>query len=158
MVGTIEKTCIVGCGDHGLEYMTGGRAVILGSVGKNFAAGMSGGIAWVLDEDGTLEARMNNGHAHAYPVSGEREGELRGLLEMHVQATGSRKAAEILENFPERLKYFRMIISDEYLDYLKRAISDYPSLLIFDHNHWRDYTVENVTRLYLNELKNLSIV
>ena len=112
---------VEGVGDHGCEYMTGGRVVVLGTVGDNFAAGMSGGIAWVLDEDGTLEARMNNGHAHAYSVSAEREGELRHLLEMHLQATGSRKTAEILENFTERLKDFRMIISDEYLDYLKRA-------------------------------------
>ena len=101
--------------------MTGGRVAVLGPVGDNFAAGMSGGIAWVLDEDGTLEKRMNNGHAHAYPVSEEREGELRRLLQMHVQATGSRKAAEILEHFADRVKDFRMIISDEYLEYLQRA-------------------------------------
>ena len=107
-----------GAGDHGCEYMTGGRVAILGSVGDNFAAGMSGGIAWVLDEDGTLESRLNTGHAKIYPVTAEQAGELGRLLSMHVKATGSKKAQEILGDLAGYLPKFRAVIPDEYLGYL----------------------------------------
>ena len=103
-----------GVGDHGCEYMTGGRAAILGPVGDNFAAGMSGGVAWVLDEDGTLEEKLNRDHVKAYPVGAEEAGELEGLLRMHAEATGSKKAREILDNLAEYLPKFRTVVSDEY--------------------------------------------
>ena len=110
---------VEGLGDHGCEYMTGGRVAVLGSVGDNFAAGMSGGVAWVLDEDGTLEDRLNPGHVKAYPLSPERSGELRMLLQMHERATGSKKAGEILRAFGDWLPKFRTVVSDEYLAFLK---------------------------------------
>ena len=94
---------VEGVGDHGCEYMTGGRVAVLGPVGDNFAAGMSGGVAWVLDEDGQLEKRLNPGHVKLYEVSGAQAEELKQLLEMHVQATGSEKARDILAQFSERL-------------------------------------------------------
>jgi glutamate synthase domain-containing protein 3 len=100
--------------------MTGGRAVILGPTGKNLAAGMSGGIAWVLDEDGTLESRLNTGHVKLYPVAEGQKDELYRLLEMHVKATGSSKAAEILQRFDEYLMKFRAVISDEYMKYMQQ--------------------------------------
>jgi glutamate synthase (ferredoxin) len=98
--------------------MTGGRVAVLGPVGDNFAAGMSGGIAWVLDEDGGLESRLNTGHVKAYPVSADQADELNRLLEMHVKATGSQKAREILDRFGEYLGKFRAVISDEYMAYM----------------------------------------
>ncbi len=103
-----------GVGDHGCEYMTGGRVAILGPVGDNFAAGMSGGIAWVLDENGTLADRLNTGHVKAYPVSEKEAEELKRLLSMHGKATGSRKTGEILAHFDAWLPMFRTVISDEY--------------------------------------------
>ncbi len=110
-----------GVDDHGCEYMTGGRVAILGPVGDNFAAGMSGGIAWVLDEDGTLESRMNTGHVKAYPVTAEQAGELGRLLSMHAKATGSKKAQEILDDLEGYLPKFRAVISDEYRAWLREA-------------------------------------
>ncbi len=110
-----------GVGDHGCEYMTGGRGAVLGPVGDNFAAGMSGGVAWVLDENGKLKERLNTGHVKICPVSPEQAGELQRLLQMHEKATGSRKAKEILRDFDAWLPRFRAVISDEYLAYLKGA-------------------------------------
>ena len=112
---------VEGLGDHGCEYMTGGRVAVLGPVGDNFAAGMSGGVAWVLDEDGSLQNRLNTGHVRLYPVTEQQADELNRLLEMHVKATGSEKAREILARFDEYLPKFRAVISDEYLAFLKGA-------------------------------------
>ena len=112
---------VEGVGDHGCEYMTGGRVAVLGPVGDNFAAGMSGGVAWVLDEDGSLQRRLNTGHVRLYPVAEQQADELNRLLEMHVKATGSEKAREILARFEEYLPKFRAVISDEYLAFLKGA-------------------------------------
>ena len=112
---------VEGVGDHGCEYMTGGRVAVLGPVGDNFAAGMSGGVAWVLDEDGSLQNRLNTGHVRLYPVTEQQADELNRLLEMHVKATGSEKAREILARFDEYLPKFRAVISDEYLAFLKGA-------------------------------------
>ena len=112
---------VEGTGDHGCEYMTSGRVAVLGPVGDNFAAGMSGGIAWVLDEDDQLSQRLNTGHVKAYPVSADQAGELKQLLKMHLEETGSPKARAILENFEDSLTRFKAVLSDEYLSYLKGA-------------------------------------
>ena len=112
---------VEGLGDHGCEYMTGGRVAVLGKVGDNFAAGMSGGIAWVLDENSTLADSLNPGHVRAYSVPPEQVDELLRLLRMHEKATGSPKAGEILRNFDACLPMFKMVISDEYLNFLKGA-------------------------------------
>lgn len=83
-----------GCGDHGLEYMTGGTVVILGKTGKNFAAGMSGGIAFVLDRSHTLYRRLNQELVSMEEVESKTDRELlQRLLTQHVQATGSELAA-----------------------------------------------------------------
>ena len=80
---------------------------------------MSGGIVWVLDEGDTLKGRLNPGHVKAYPVPPEQAGELKRLLQLHEQATGSKAAAEILRSFADWLPRFRAVISDEYLAFLK---------------------------------------
>ena len=89
-----------GVGDHGCEYMTGGRVVILGKTGKNFAAGMSGGIAYVLDEDSDLYMKMNKELVSIGGVKDKYDiAELRDIIQQHVDATGSPKGKEILDNF-----------------------------------------------------------
>ena len=112
---------VEGLGDHGCEYMTGGRVAVLGPVGDNFGAGMSGGIAWVLDEAGDLESRINSGLVRVHEVTREQAAELRQLLEMHLKHTDSSKAGEILGCLEAWLPKFRAVISDEYLSYIRRA-------------------------------------
>ena len=109
---------VEGVGDHGCEYMTGGRVAVLGRVGDNFGAGMSGGIAWVLDADGTLERHINSGLVRVHEVTREQAVELRQLLELHARHTDSQRAMEILADFEAWLPKFKAVISDEYLDYL----------------------------------------
>jgi len=75
-------------------------------------------VAWVLDEKDELQERLNTGHVRLYPVSPAQGDELNRLLEMHLKATGSEKAREILEHFSEYLPKFKAVISDEYLAYM----------------------------------------
>ena len=83
---------VEGVGDHGCEYMTGGRVVILGKTGKNFAAGMSGGIAYVLDEDNDLYTRMNKEMVFSEEVSNKYDVmELKDMIKEHVAFTNSEK-------------------------------------------------------------------
>lgn len=104
-----------GCGDHGLEYMTGGRAVILGYTGKNFAAGMSGGIAYVLDRDHTLYRRTNQDMVSLQELRDKYDiAELREILEDYEKETGSELAAEILADFDSSVKDFKKIVPNDY--------------------------------------------
>ena len=104
-----------GCGDHGCEYMTGGRAVVLGTTGKNFAAGMSGGIAYVLDEDATLYRKLNKSMVSMEFVSDKYDVlELKEIISEHARLTGSKKAKEIEENFSEYLPKFKRIVPHDY--------------------------------------------
>jgi glutamate synthase (NADPH/NADH) large chain len=140
---------VEGVGDHGLEYMTGGCVVVIGPTGRNFAAGMSGGIAYVLDEEGEFENRCNLSMVELEPLpeedamaklmhnSGELEGHgrvnvLRGsmsgndkerliqLLENHKRYTGSERAKTILDNFDDYLPKFVKVMPVEY----KRALEE----------------------------------
>jgi glutamate synthase (NADPH/NADH) large chain len=109
------RAVVEGCGDHGCEYMTGGRVVILGSTGVNFAAGMSGGIAYVYDETGMFDANCNLEMVDLERMErSEDMGELRGLLETHVRYTGSCKAQSILENWELSLLRFVKVFPMEY--------------------------------------------
>ena len=104
-----------GCGDHGCEYMTGGRVVILGATGKNFAAGMSGGIAYVLDENHELYLRLNKQMVDMEAVTERHDGEeLRTLIEHHVRETGSPLGKRVLDHFREYLPKFKKIIPRDY--------------------------------------------
>jgi len=114
-----------GCGDHGLEYMTGGLAVILGTTGKNFAAGMSGGIAYVLDEQHDLYKRMNKSMASLNEVTEKYDiEELRNVLIDYVKETGSVHGRKILDNFEAYLPHFKKIVPNDYQRVLA-AISKY---------------------------------
>ena len=109
-----------GCGDHGLEYMTGGKAVILGHTGKNFAAGMSGGIAYVLDEDHTLYLKMNKDMVTMHEVTEKYDKqELRDLIEDYYKETGSKKAKMILDDFENYIPCFKKIVPDDYAKVIK---------------------------------------
>jgi glutamate synthase domain-containing protein 2/glutamate synthase domain-containing protein 1/glutamate synthase domain-containing protein 3 len=94
---------VEGVGDHGCEYMTGGRVVVLGPTGRNFAAGMSGGVAYVLDEDGTFARRCNMGMVGFETPSAEDAAELRELISEHERRTGSPVAARVLSQWEELL-------------------------------------------------------
>ena len=106
---------VEGVGNHGIEYMTGGRVVILGPVGENLAAGMSGGIAYVLDEEGDVYMKLNRSMvSYEKVVRNTDVAELRGMIEEHVKYTGSPKGKKILENFEEYLPKFRKIMPHDY--------------------------------------------
>ena len=106
---------VEGVGEHGCEYMTGGTVVILGRTGNNFAAGMSGGVAYVLDEHHHLYKRLNKELVECSEVSEQEDIEtLKNLISEHFAATGSEKAERILNNFEEYLPKFKKIIPHDY--------------------------------------------
>jgi len=108
--------CVVveGVGDHGCEYMTGGRVVILGPTGRNFAAGMSGGIAWVYDPEGTLPVNCNTGMVSIDSLCPEDEKELKDMIEKHLRHTGSDIASAILADWDKAKHSFAKVIPEDY--------------------------------------------
>jgi glutamate synthase (NADPH/NADH) large chain len=136
---------VEGVGDHGCEYMTGGTVVVLGMTGRNFAAGMSGGVAYVLDEDGTFESRCNMAQVALEPVEEEFEARkgpspatssshgrvdvrhlgmadealLKMLIERHATYTGSERAKTILADWAYRGKFVK-VMPHEY----RRALAE----------------------------------
>ena len=108
-------TVVEGVGDHGCEYMTGGRVVILGPTGRNFAAGMSGGIAYVLDEDGAFGARCNRGLVDLETLVAPGDvAEVRSLIEKHLRYTGSTVAARVLDNWARAQEDFVKVMPRDY--------------------------------------------
>ncbi len=131
------RTVIEGTGDHGCEYMTGGTVVVLGKTGRNFAAGMSGGVAYVYDEDGQFATRCNTAMVSLEPVltgakqtaliepsiwhNGQTdEVQLRAMLEAHHRWTGSKRARELLDNWDQARARFVKVFPNEY----KRALGE----------------------------------
>jgi glutamate synthase (NADPH) large chain len=119
------QVVVEGCGANGCEYMTGGTAVILGKVGANFGAGMTGGMAFVLDEDGSFAA-----HANPESIVWQRldsahwEQVLYGLIESHVEATGSKWSAALLEDWERRVGQFWQVCPKEMISRLAHPLSD----------------------------------
>ncbi len=114
---------VEGCGDHGCEYMTGGRVVVLGGTGKNFAAGMSGGIAYVLDEDTSLYKRVNKQLVSIEPVTDKYDVlELKEIITEHVAYTNSKKGKEVLDNFGEYLPMFKRIVPHDYKKMMNKIV------------------------------------
>jgi len=112
---------IEGIGDHGCEYMTGGRVAILGETGRNFGAGMSGGIAYVWDRAGDFESKCNMGTFELEPVTADKDAdELRAMIEKHEQHTGSSVAREILGNWESELPRFKKVMPMDY----KRVLAE----------------------------------
>ncbi|WP_028450303.1 glutamate synthase large subunit [Chitinibacter tainanensis] len=123
---------VEGVGDHGCEYMTGGTVVVLGNTGRNFAAGMSGGIAYVYDPEGVFASRCNMTQVALEPVLAAEaqaqpfhngltdEAQLKALIEQHAALTGSLRAAEILANWAEARAAFVKVFPNEY----RRALTE----------------------------------
>jgi glutamate synthase (NADPH/NADH) large chain len=112
---------VEGVGDHGCEYMTGGLVLVLGPVGRNFGAGMSGGVVYVLDESGELESRCHPELVGDLEAAGEADlAKVRSLLEEHFARTASPKARDLLTRFDAVSKMFRRILPREY----KRALEE----------------------------------
>jgi glutamate synthase domain-containing protein 3 len=106
---------VEGLGDHGCEYMTGGQVVVLGKCGRNFAAGMSGGIAYVLDEKGDFaERRCNPASVDLETVPEEDVELLLGMIGRHVETTGSPRGKWVLENWDNMLPKFIKVFPKEY--------------------------------------------
>jgi glutamate synthase (NADPH) large chain len=111
---------VEGTGDHGCEYMTGGTVVVLGKTGRNFAAGMSGGFAYVYNEDGLFDQRCNKAMVTLEKVPAEDDAVLRKLIEDHHRWTGSRRARELLDNWAAAREKFVKVFPNEY----RRALAE----------------------------------
>ncbi|HEY4348551.1 MAG TPA: glutamate synthase large subunit [Gaiellaceae bacterium] len=126
---------IEGVGDHGCEYMTGGHVVVLGPTGRNFAAGMSGGIAYVLDEDGGFRGRCNKDLLDDLEALGEADAAIvRGLVEEHLERTESPVAARVLAGFDELLPRFVKVLPRDYRDALAALASGNGSVIYHDEH------------------------
>ncbi len=116
------KVVVGAIGDHGCEYMTGGRVVILGEIGKNFAAGMSGGIAYIYDKDNSLSKRVNRGSVDLDRVETlEDENELKTMIEDYIKYTSSKEAVELLNNWDSSKKSFIKVMPVDYKRVLKES-------------------------------------
>jgi glutamate synthase (NADPH/NADH) large chain len=112
---------VEGVGDHGCEYMTGGRAVVLGPTGRNFAAGMSGGVAYVLDEAGGFHTRVNHEMVDLDPLDDDDRGFLRERIEAHQRETGSTVARRLLSDWDRTLANFVKVMPKDYKRVLEAA-------------------------------------
>ncbi|MGN6640199.1 MAG: glutamate synthase-related protein, partial [Mucilaginibacter sp.] len=112
---------VEGIGDHGCEYMTGGRALILGNTGRNFAAGMSGGLAWVYDKDGSFAENCNKEMVDLDPLTDKDVEQITALLKKHVSLTGSKVAKDLLQNWNEASAKFIKVFPKEYKKVLQKA-------------------------------------
>ena len=109
------ETVAEGCGDHGCEYMTGGRVLILGRTGRNFAAGMSGGVAYVYDPDDDFASRCNTEMVELGPVDEDEDlAVVRRLMERHAELTGSPVARGMLEHFDSAITFFKRVMPTDY--------------------------------------------
>ncbi|HBG61219.1 MAG: glutamate synthase subunit alpha [Omnitrophica WOR_2 bacterium GWF2_38_59] len=124
------KTVVEGVGDHGCEYMTGGRTVVLGKTGRNFAAGMSGGVAYVWDLDGDFSGKCNMEMVELFSVVKEKDiNELKGLIENHYKYTGSIVAKGILDNWNAALPQFIKVFPVDYRRVLEEEQARMEALL-----------------------------
>jgi len=108
------KVVVEGVGDHGLEYMTGGLAIILGETGRNFAAGMSGGVAYVLDKTNTFREKVNMEMITLEPLNEEDKGILREYLDKHFQYTTSNIAFQLIQNWEQSVKQFVKVLPSDF--------------------------------------------
>ena len=121
---------IEGCGSNGCEYMTGGVAVILGSIGSNFGAGMTGGMAYLYDPDQEAMSMINPESLVTCAVSSDHyEAELKGLIERHAAETYSRKASDILQHWETEKHKFVQICPKEMLNKLAHPLGVEPQAI-----------------------------
>jgi glutamate synthase domain-containing protein 3 len=115
------EVVVESCGDHGCEYMTGGKVVVLGEIGRNFGAGMSGGVAYVYDPDGRNASRINPDMVDLEEVTEAEEAiDLKERIERHLEYTGSLSSQEILPNWKACLPKFIKVMPKDY----KRALAE----------------------------------
>jgi len=117
-------TVVEGVGDHCCEYMTGGRVVILGSTGRNFAAGMSGGIAYIFDNNEDFESKCNKDMVSVEEIEDEDHNTLREMIEKHLEYTNSEVAKDVLNTWSESAKKFKKVVPNDYkrmLQHIKAA-------------------------------------
>ena len=115
---------VEGCGDHGAEYMTGGRLAVLGTAGRNFGAGMSGGVAYLLDDAGDAATRVNGETVSVSPVDTDEDArDLRWLLSQHARETGSPRAAALLAGGEASLARFVRVLPNDYARALSRGLA-----------------------------------
>jgi len=119
-------------GDHGCEYMTGGRIVILGDTGRNFAAGMSGGIAYVYDVRGKFAGQCNRQMVELDPVEAGDIAELKDMIQRHYAYTGSTVAKFVLDDFDNQLQHFVKVFPADYKKVLRAAT---PSTAVNPHSN-----------------------
>jgi glutamate synthase (NADPH) large chain len=112
---------VEGVGDHGCEYMTGGRVVVLGPTGRNFGAGMSGGVAYVYDPDDRFHTRLNNEMVDLDPLEEDDRDELRDIVRRHQAETGSAVAARLLERWHSEVRNFVKVMPKDYKRVLEAA-------------------------------------
>jgi glutamate synthase domain-containing protein 2/glutamate synthase domain-containing protein 1/glutamate synthase domain-containing protein 3 len=112
---------VEGAGDHGCEYMTGGTVVILGETGRNFGAGMTGGVAYVLDEEGTLERRYNGQLVELHGLEPRDEARVQELLRRHISFTGSPRAAEVLARWEHYRGQFKAVLPRDTVARIENA-------------------------------------
>jgi glutamate synthase (NADPH) large chain len=120
---------VEGVGDHACEYMTGGTVVVLGSIGRNFAAGMSGGLAYLYDPDGMAARRVNTDLVALEPVTNGDE--LRELVERHHALTGSKLAETLLESWSESLASFVLVMPND----MRRILAELDPDLALQETH-----------------------
>ena len=116
---------VEGIGDHGCEYMTGGIAVILGKFGRNFGAGMSGGIAYILDEKNEIDSNFGGSKLNVLNIDNqEDESTLKALVKQHFEETSSKIAEELLGNWKDAVKHFKKIYPEEYRQALEKLAEE----------------------------------
>jgi glutamate synthase (ferredoxin) len=115
---------VEGVGDHGCEYMTKGLVVVLGKTGRNFAAGMSGGVAYVLDEDGTFERHLNKGMVELDPLDEDDRKTVRDLIQRHFDYTHSAVAWRLLAGWRDTVKHLVKVMPVEYRNILAKQHLD----------------------------------
>src|SRR5690606_25164880 len=120
---------VEGVGEHGCEYMTGGTALILGTTGKNFAAGMSGGIAYVLDEDQKFATKFNLGMVDLVRLEGSDVDAIRALIEEHVMRTDSPLGKRLLSDWSNAQRSFVKVFPREFRRVLEERSSKAPTLM-----------------------------
>ena len=122
--GSTTEHVVEGVGDHGCEYMTGGRAIILGETGRNFGAGMSGGIAYVLDESGRFPSMINNSMLDLDPLDDDDVEYIQRMLRNHFHYTRSQRADSVLRKWDSFAPKFIKVFPQEYKQALARLAAE----------------------------------
>ena len=129
------KAVVEGVGDHGCEYMTGGRVIVLGQTGRNFAAGMSGGIAYVYDRHGEFAEKCNLKMVELEELTSKDKKTVKELLQNHFKYTRSPVAKDILDNFKTEIRRFVKVMPIEYERILQEQVMDDEELALIGVNH-----------------------